>query len=63
MPAHRPPHHDVATGQFVEEDVLVEGPGEEKEAPFVQPGVGETAAWPKPWMLAQQSAGASTASR
>ena len=57
LPAHRPPHHDVATGQFVKEDVLVEGSGEEEEAPFAQPRVSETTAGPEIRMLAQQPAG------
>src|ERR1019366_8887765 len=46
LPAHRPAQHEVATGQFVKENVLVERPGNEKEAPFVQTRVSETAAWP-----------------
>jgi hypothetical protein len=53
LSAHGPPHHDVATGQFVKENVLVEGSREEKEAPFAQPGVSEATAWPEIWMLAQ----------
>jgi hypothetical protein len=36
--------------------VLVEGPREEKEAPFAQTRVSETTEWPEIWMLAQQPA-------
>src|ERR1019366_4247660 len=56
LPAHRPAQHEVATGQFVKENVLVERPGNEKEAPFAQTRVSETAAWPQIGMLAQQPA-------
>jgi hypothetical protein len=38
---HRPPHHYVAARQFVKENVLIERPGNEKEAPFAQARVGE----------------------
>jgi hypothetical protein len=44
LPAHHPAHHDAATGQFVKENVLVEGPGDQKEAPFVQTRVGKSTA-------------------
>ena len=53
LPAHGPPHHDVTTGQFVEEDVLIEGSREEEEAPFAKPRVSETTAWPESRMLAK----------
>ena len=36
--------------------MLVERPGNEKEAPFAQTRVSETAAWPQIRMLAQQPA-------
>ena len=57
LTAHRPAHHDIAARQFVKENVLVERPGNEKEAPFVQKRMSETPAWPQIRMLAQQPAG------
>ena len=57
LATHRPPHHYVAARQFVKENVLIERPGNEKEAPFAQARVGETSARPQIRMLGQQLAG------
>jgi hypothetical protein len=56
LPTHCPTHHDIAAGHFVGENVLIERPGNEKEAPFAQTRVSETASWPQIRMLAQQPA-------
>jgi hypothetical protein len=36
LATHCPPHHYVAARQFAKENVLIERPGNEKEAPFTQ---------------------------
>jgi hypothetical protein len=57
LPVHGPTKHQFVSQHFVEQDMFVERPKQEEEAPFAQAGVSQSAARPKVRALAKQLAG------
>ena len=56
MPVHGATHHHVVAGQLVKQDMLVEGPENDKESPVVKARMLETTARSELRVLSQQPA-------